>query len=368
MNERERVVAVLNGDTPDRTPWYGDLSWWHAARLRDGSLPTEFATGPEGYLAMHRAAGVGIYLYPPFLWHEEYDETVTVSSERQGEMLVSTIRTRVGTVRNAHKEMPASATSAYVEHYVKGPDDLRVFEYAAEHRRITPNYDGFAACDAHWGDWGIACALAPVCTSALQSLMTRWAGVETTLELLHSDHQAEVERTLDAVQASDDVVFEIIAAGPARLVVFPENLSGELTGRRLIERYELPYWQRRIAQLKAAGKSVGIHNDGTLRGSLSSLIKAGFDVVEAATPAPVGDMTLEEIRVSAEARIIVWGGLPGALFSPLYADEQFDDFVRRALTTFPPGSGFVLGVADQVPPDADFGRICRVRELVEEFG
>lgn len=368
MNERERVLAVLNGDAPDRTPWYGDLSWWHAARLREGRLPDAIPAGTEGYLAMHRQAGVGIYLYPPFLWHEEYDETVAVSSERQGDLLVSTMRTPVGTVRNAQKDLPDSATSAFVEHYIKEPDDLRVFVYAAEHRKIRPNYDAFAACDAHWAEWGMACALAPVCTSALQSMMTRWAGMQTTLELLYSDHQAEVERALEAVQASDDAIFEIIASGPAKLVVFPENLSGELTGRRLIGRYELPYWRRRIEQLHAADIVVGIHNDGTLRGSLASLIDAGFDVVEAATPAPVGDMTLEEIREAAEGRIIVWGGLPGALFSPLYSDEQFDDFVRNALRTFPPGSGFVLGVADQVPPDADFARICRVRELVEAYG
>ncbi|MFH0797173.1 MAG: hypothetical protein V2A65_08995 [Candidatus Omnitrophota bacterium] len=29
------------------------------------------------------------------------------------------------------------------------------------------------------------------------------------------------------------------------------------------------------------------------------------------------------------------------------------------------GSGFVLGSADQVPPDADFARICLVRKLLE---
>jgi len=31
------------------------------------------------------------------------------------------------------------------------------------------------------------------------------------------------------------------------------------------------------------------------------------------------------------------------------------------------GSKFILGVADQVPPDADFSRISLVRRILEEF-
>ena len=367
MNERERVLAVLRGEVPDRTPWYGDLSWWHAAHLRRGDLPEEFARGDEGYLAMHRAAAVGIYLFPPFLWQEEYDETVQVSTEQQGDLTITVIQTPVGTVRNAIRDLPDSATGAYVEHFVKTPADLAVFRYAAEHRRIRPNYEAFERCDQMWGPWGIPCALAPVCVSPLQSLMTRWAGAGTTFALI-ADAPAELEATLEAVQAADDPVFEIIAEGPAYLICFPENLSGELSGRRLMRRYEMPYWQQRIEQLHRAGKVVGIHNDGTLRASLPLLVETGFDFVESVTPAPVGDMLLTEIRDATNGRTIVWGGLPGAIFSPLTPDDAFDNYVREVLRTFPPGSGFVLGVADQVPPDASFDRICRVRELVEESG
>jgi hypothetical protein len=391
MTERERLLAVLRGEMPDRTPWYGDLSWWHAAHMRDGTLPPEFADAATGYLRMHQAAGVGIYLYAPFLWHQEYDETVSVSVTAEDGLNRTEIATPVGTVRSVTQDLPESSTSANVEHFVKAgaihesplqnyvghrvnvgaihesplQNDLAVMRWLAEHQRVTPNYEAFEACDALWGDQGFACALSPVCTAPIQSFLTRLAGVETTVALLHSEARDELELTFDAMERADDAVFEIIAAGPAVYVEFPENLSAEITGRRLMRGYAVPYWRRRIEQLHAAGKIVGIHNDGTLRGSLDLLIEAGFDVVESATPAPVGDMSLEEIRDTASGRIIVWGGLPGALFSPLYSDEYFDSFVRETLAVFPRGSGFVLGVADQVPPDAAFERICRVQEILE---
>jgi hypothetical protein len=196
--------------------------------------------------------------------------------------------------------------------------------------------------------------------------MTRWAGVETTVSLW-ADARDDLERTIGVVQECEDAIFDIICAGPGSYVVFPENLSGEVTGRTLLRRYAIPYWQQRIGQLHEAGKRVGIHNDGTLRGSLPLLIEAGFDLVESVTPAPVGDMTLCEIREMTAGRLIVWGGLPGALFSPTTPEAVFTSFVNEVLTTFPGGSGFVLGVADQVPPDASFNRIRRVRETVNRM-
>ena len=83
------------------------------------------------------------------------------------------------------------------------------------------------------------------------------------------------------------------------------------------------------------------------------------------TPAPVGDLSLEEIAKIANDKIIIWGCLPGALFSPLYSEEYFKNFVKEIFSTFPLGSNFVLGVADQVPPDTEFSRIPLVREILE---
>lgn len=365
MTERERLLSVLSGRTPDRTPWFGDLSWWYTARLRAGDLPEAYREGDAGYLRLYQDAGVGIYLYAPMLWTETYDESVTVETVAEGDLVTSTVHTPAGTLRQVVRDLPESATTAIIEHYVKGAEDLGVVRYLWQHRRIRENTAAFSATDALWGAQGLACALGPVCTSALQNLLARWCGVETTVELLCSEHCAEVELTMRVMQEADDPIFRILAEAPCPLVVFPENLSAEVTGSRLARRYLVPYWRKRIEELHAAGKWVGIHNDGTLRGSLPWLIEAGFDVVESATPAPVGDIGLGELRSRTDGHITVWGGLPGALFSPIYPEAEFAAFVQTVLETFPRGSAFVLGVADQVPPDASFDRIRLVREIVD---
>ena len=367
MTERQVLQSVLAGEMPDRTPWFGDLSWWWAAQRARGCLPEAHTDPIAGYLRMHQDAGVGIYLYAPLLWRTEHDETVRHAEVTEGDHAVTTYRTPAGDLRSVTRRLPESQTSAIVEHLVKGPDDLAAVRWLFQHRLVIADPEPFAACDRLWGRSGLACALAPISTSGLQSLLTRLAGVEVT-SMLVADAPSELEVTVETMQKADDPIFRILCDSPAELVVFPDNLSGEVTGRRLMRRYNMAYWSRRIEQLHRTGKRVGIHNDGTLRASLPLLVEAGFDLVEAATPAPVGDMALEEIRDVTAGRTIVWGGLPGAVFSPLTSDEAFEALVRQALETFPRGSGFVLGVADQVPPDAEWRRICLVRDCVERWG
>jgi hypothetical protein len=72
---------------------------------------------------------------------------------------------------------------------------------------------------------------------------------------------------------------------------------------------------------------------------------------------------VEELRKASGPHIVIWGGLPGGLFSRNYSDEYFEQFVLNVLRQA--DDRFVLGVADQVPPDAVPARIGRVRELVD---
>ena len=48
-------------------------------------------------------------------------------------------------------------------------------------------------------------------------------------------------------------------------------------------------------RIRQAGKHSFIHMDGTLKGLLKHVAETGFDVIEAATPLPSGDMTMEAI-------------------------------------------------------------------------
>ncbi|NLG52324.1 MAG: hypothetical protein GX552_19635, partial [Chloroflexi bacterium] len=120
--------------------------------------------------------------------------------------------------------------------------------------------------------------------------------------------------------------------------------------------------------IREAGKVSFIHMDGTLRGLLSRVGAAGFDVIEAVTPQPVGDMSMSELRALAGPGPILWGGLPGIYFTALVSDAEFERLVREVLEVMVADKRMVLGVADQVPPDGLRSRVAQVVELVERYG
>jgi hypothetical protein len=95
----------------------------------------------------------------------------------------------------------------------------------------------------------------------------------------------------------------------------------------------------------------------------------GFTVLEALTPHPVGDMKWEELESFAgDSKSILWGGIPGSYFTDCVDDEEFDRHVKYLLEIMRQKPRYVLGVADQVPPDGLERRVKRVSELVSKFG
>ena len=107
-----------------------------------------------------------------------------------------------------------------------------------------------------------------------------------------------------------------------------------------------------------------VHLDGTVRGLLPQLIATGFDAIEALTPKPGGDLEIEEIRdLAGDSPVILWGGVPGILFAPPFTWVRVGEHVARVVACWG-HRPFVLGVADQVPPDGEIGYCRRIADLV----
>jgi len=87
------------------------------------------------------------------------------------------------------------------------------------------------------------------------------------------------------------------------------------------------------------------------------------------TPEPVGDLPVEQWADQAgNTGTILWGGIPGVYFTSKVSDEEFDRHIHNVLQVMRSQPRYVLGVADQVPPDCLEYRVRRVGDLVEKFG
>ena len=365
MNERYLLMKVLNGEITKKKPWFADLSYLYSSLITKGELEDKYK-GEVGYLQFHKDLGAGICFYSPFVWKFEYSGGITYSESEQAGVRTSIFQTPHGSISSKQEYSPSTYSWAYTEHFVKSIDDLKIMVFIFENTKYTENFNDFDRIDKLWGNVGIAACLAPISVSPIQKLLSRWAGVEKTIEIF-MDYTEEFEGILERIQIAEDPVFEIITRSSAQYIEFAENLSSEITGKTLFEKYNMPYYIKRINQLHKAKKHVGIHIDGTLRACFPLLERCGFDVAEAVTPAPVGDIEVEGLRVLAGDKIVIWGGIPGAIFSDIYSEDEFENHVTLVLRNFKEDKRFVLGVADQVPPDGLISRIKKVRELVDKF-
>ena len=360
MSIRSDLFKRLNGETTEKIPWFGDLSYWYFGLQKQGLLEPKY-NGLEGEIQFYKDNKVGhCFLYDVPSYRVEYLNDVSFEEKITADGIYSTYHTKYGDLTGVQTYSPSNFSYAYTKHMVNAPEDLKIMTHIFDNMRYIPDYERFHYYDQLIGDDGVLVEIAPINVSAVQKLLARWAGVETTVELYYDETEI-FDECVSQIQEAQMPAFDVLAGSGAKLIEWPENLSSDVTGN-LFDAYNVPYYKRVNEIFHKAGKFTSIHIDGRLKPCLSKLYDAGFDIAEAVTPAPLGDVELEDLRKVAGEDIIIWGGLPGGLFSPSVSDAEFAAYVQRILDL--KDEKMVLGVADQVPPDAVEGRVREVSRLI----
>ena len=361
MNERERALAVLSGKKPDRIPWYADLAYWIEYLNTDDMMPEKYKG--EGLYQLSRDLGAGFYLqgFFPFREIHDYDET----TETQGHTTITRISTPYGTLEQVQNWLPDAYCWAITEKFIKSWRDLKALRYMFEHTHYEPNYQLAADRYDLIGDNGIVLCYLPRTPFMVTTVLL--AGIQTVVYAV-ADAPDEFEETLAVMTQNRDIAADLAVNSPAECLMIPDNISSEVVGKNLYDKYVKPFHEKWTARIREAGKISCVHIDGTLQGLVREISDAGFDFLEAMTPHPVGDIPVEEWKDWVNDKAVMWGGIPGTYFTDLVSDQEFDEFVIRLLETMTSEPRYVLGVADQVPPRSRWGRIARVRPLVERYG
>jgi len=367
MNNRERLLAILDGRPPDRIPWIPRLQLWYTAHRLAGTLPERWqnATLRE----VERDLGLGTPARNGAVFRV-VDDGVEVVTRREGMREVTEYHTPVGTVRRVMRhsdELDRLGLPARIEEYpLKGPADYKVWEWIWEHRRWEPVYDTYRAYDAEIGDDGLP--LVSIGDVPLHEFLENGAGYEHGFYHL-ADHPSEVEHLLETMrEAERERMWPVVLDSPARLFLHGQHLSTQFTPPRLFEQYVIPYYEEFAPLLHERGKAVAMHADNDTSAILEHIERAGWDVVECFVTAPMVPVTLEEARKAWGDRVIIWGGLPSLLLSPSVSEDEFRAYMRHLLRVVAPGNAFILGVADNVMPDSLIERVAWVSELLEREG
>ncbi len=363
MNRRELNVAVFEGRPIPHVFWQPRFEPWYWLNQRNGTMPAAYEglTLPQLYDYAHASMRtVDYYTGQPSPIEQRFDESVRVERRENGTEMVRTFQTPFGELIERH-ELTSEHVWREVAFPVKTPDDLRKLRWLFAHTTWHFSEEKFLIGDRFIGERGWGSFWVP--KSPYQALAQQWMKLEDLIYAL-ADYPSLVEDTMRAIDDSYDGLYEQLAASDRlRIINFGENIHEQLLSPRYWERYLMPFYTRRCEQLRrggGAGIFTHIHIDGYFRHMLHYVRHLPHDGVEALTPRPQGDMTLEEIAEHIGDKVLL-DGIPAVLFLEQFSREQLMECVEKIVSLFHPR--LVLGVSDEVPQAGTQEAIERVRMI-----
>jgi len=186
---------------------------------------------------------------------------------------------------------------------------------------------------------------------------------------LYMDEREALYRLAERMEPLFEAALETAAVGTAEVVHWGSNFDRDLTYPPFFDAEFRPWLERACRRLHTAGKMVTCHTDGENDGLFPLYRKIDFDMAESVCTAPMVKNTLREIREGMGPDKTVWGGIPSvALLPDSMGDGVFEELMDGVFSELGGGGRLIFGVSDNVPPDADLGRIERIKERVERFG
>lgn len=362
MTFREMNLRVFRGEPLPHVFFQPRIEPWYAWHKEFGKLPPRYAD--MSLLDLFDDLNVSMryvhyYTEMPDPVVRQFDPKVRVR-HHFGETERATIHeTPYGDLTEL-RVPTVDRTWRVVRFPVKTVDELRALRWLYEHTTYHFSAENFRKGSDFMGERGEPQFWVP--KSPYQALAQVWMRLEDLIYAL-ADCPHVVEETMRAIDQSYDSLYEeIIASGMVRIVNFGENIHDSLFSPRYFEKYLIPFWEKRSGQLRKAGIFTHMHLDGYFRSLLPYLKHLPFDGLEALTPLPQGDVSLEEMGAHIGDKVLL-DGIPAIMFLPPFTREQLMEFVEKLVKIFHPR--LIVGASDEVPEGGGEEAIERVRLIAD---
>ncbi|MBN1639963.1 MAG: hypothetical protein JXA09_01915 [Anaerolineae bacterium] len=367
MSDRQRLLAIMAGQSPDQIPWIPRLAIWYEGQRQRGTLPDRY----RGWSLreIERALGMGTPAREGRIHRMDLHD-VAVEVTEEGSETVTWYRTPVGTVSTRHRHSDVLArggieTRQEVGKMIRGPADYAVVEYMIEHTEVVPTYDAYLAYEAEVGEDGVP--LVSIGADPMYRVMREYIGYNQVFYHMH-DYPKLFHHLLGVLEEQAQQTQRVALDSPARLILHGEHFDSQMTPPPIFRQYMLPYYRAFAARMHERGKVLACHADADTSLLLDLIAEAGFDMAECFVTAPMVPVTLAQARAAWGRDVIIWGGIPSAMLCEPVTDAAFERYMRELFRTIAPGDAFILGVADNVMAEARIERVERVSELVDALG
>jgi hypothetical protein len=355
---------VLFGRSGGKIIWQPRIGCWYGDKKFAGEpLPPPY-TGMS-LPNVYRALGCSDRLYGAYngCFRRTEHTAVRRVEERLSETDTKiTIETPVGRQVAVNRRSANSDHVIHVKWEVETEAELKVAAWREENTTWVWAPEKFEKSRAEVGDLGAPTMYMP--RMNVQNLYIEKMGVERGVYAIY-DWRDTVEAYFRALDESHDRLMDAINASPVEIVNLGENVHAGTLSPDLFRTYHLPACQRRCEKLHGAGKFVSSHWDGDCRPLLPFARETGLDGIEAITPEPQGDVTIEEVREALGDRMYLLDGIPAVYFDRTFSEQTLTACARKVIELFAPR--LVLGISDEISSRGDIERIRVVGSIVDVY-
>ncbi len=387
---KERVLAVLNRQPPDRLPFIDRIEIWHKGMQARKTMPPAYEN--MSLNDVHKAVGIGrekfsipyalklrgvemCIFFDNALIHRKNDPDVRyfpaqyppeeIPRDKPGTSTVE-YKTPVGSVSLsyvfAESMISLSGMEPYMTtHLIKEAADYRTIEYILERAEFVPLYEEFQAEEKEVGSHGF---LVPcIHRIPFQQALLEYLGEMSLFQALYDDRD-RLDRLIHLLDQQMKEILGKLEETNLPYIEFGDNLDGMMTNPNLFRQYCIPQYQQYAEILHAQGKKMGSHTDGNLKPLVNLLPESGLDVCESFTPQPITELPFKEAWEKWRNGPLIWGGIPSDLLEERTEQHIFEAFVDTMLTTI--GSNpIIIGVGDMVLDNNLIDRVKYIAERIE---
>ena len=339
MTSRERLLAALRRETPDRVP----VSTYELVGFNSRSFENNDASYTSLMDLIRRETDC-ICMWDPgsnavFL-ESAFPADIRHASQRNGDETVttSTLQTPKGALRRTTRRVENIHTVWQTEHWCKSTADVDAV-LSVPYEPLTYDHGDFARIKAEVGDHGIIMTSVAdplwVAADLMEfSAYTLWAAMESehfarTVDIMHERCMENLRRMLDGGVAD---LYRICG---------PEYATPPFLPPSCLQRFGVPYVAEMVDLIHSRGAMVRLHCHGKIGKVLDMIAETGADGLDPCEAPPDGDIDLAGVKARVGGRMCIFGNIQLKLLEGGTPDEV-RRAVRGCMAAAKEGGGYVI--------------------------
>jgi hypothetical protein len=384
MTGKERILAALAGERPDRVPFVPNIWQWFDVNDFNGTLPEELQGARSAVEALKRMGadvfskfdgGRPVPTYRTCRHVVEFEGElpsrkqlrVDFTTFEGGTLRRDRIETPFGSLSHAWEYRRESGIPVELEHWWKNFER----EYSAVRHWLSDtdwqvDEEAVRTGQDRIGDDGTL--IFQLLPSPLKQF--HWLAGQVNATFFLADHAGEM-LALAAIheQKALEYLEKVVDLADVWVFEVPDNVDSLFYTPAYFEEFCMPMLRKQAEMIHARGKYLFIHACGHLKVLARHFLAARVDCVEGQAVPPLGDWPLHEARALSK-RLIVCGGMaaPEQELRGADAADRLDAYVRETFASMGDKRRFLFGSSCNTSPRTPYCNLLAFRDAAWKYG